>query len=86
MGRLLFCSGGGKKSFPFAVGCGIVKQMQAICEKLVVSDGMMPPLPRSDWVKDDTLTAEQLMRMQPLNPFEKLEFSVVSFRDSNLCV
>lgn len=35
-------------------------------------------------------SAEALMRLQPLNPYEKLEFSPLSFReatrDSYLCV
>lgn len=48
----------------------------------VGDDAAMPLPPRSDWVKDDVLTAEQLMRLQPLNPYERLEFSVVSFRDA----
>lgn len=60
----------------------ILQEMQANRIVDVGNDGMM--IPRNDDVGCNTPhpeSAEALIRMQPLNPYERLEFSPVSFRD-----
>jgi hypothetical protein len=58
-----------------------VASMQEIIESVVDKDGMMASAHRgAESATPQPLSADDLIRLQPLNPYKRLEFSPVSFR------